>query len=88
VIIARRRVHTQKYGIGLTGLIDGVNQAYTTPDKFNPSAHAIYYNGQRLSLTLDYSIAESGGPGAGFDTVNFLVTPKVGDHLLADYISA
>jgi len=88
VIIARRRAHTQKYGVGLAGPINGVNQVYTTPDKFNPAAHAVYYNGQRLSLTLDYSITESGGPGAGYDTVNFLVIPKVGDHLLADYISA
>lgn len=88
MIIARRRVHATKYGVPLTGPINGANQTYTTPDKFNPTAQAVYYNGQRLSLTLDYSIAESGGPGTGYDTVNFLVTPKVGDHLLVDYISA
>lgn len=88
MIVARRRVHALKYGIGLTGPIDGVNVTYTTPDKFDPTAQAVYYNGQRLSLTLDYSIAESGGPGTGYDTVNLLVIPKVGDHLLADYISA
>ena len=88
MIIARRRVHAQKYGVGLTGPINGVNQTYTAPDKFNPTAHAVYYNGQRLHLTLDYSIVESGGPGSGYDTVNFLVIPKVGDHLLTDYISA
>jgi hypothetical protein len=88
VIIARRRVYAQRYGVGLSGPIDGVNQTYTAPDKFNASAHAVYYNGQRLYPTVDYSIVESGGPGSGYDTINVMVVPREGDYLIVDYTLA
>lgn len=88
MIIARRRVHSTKYNVPLVGLINGTNQTYTTPDLFNATTIAVYYNGQRLQPTDDFTLGESGGPGTGYDTVSLVVTPQVGDHLLSDYILA
>lgn len=88
MIVARRRVHATTYNAVLIGVINGVNTAYTTPAKFQASSIAVYYNGQRLSTPDDFSVTESAGAGTGFDTVTLLVVPRVGDHLLSDYIQA
>jgi hypothetical protein len=47
----------------------------------------VYYNGQRLLLADDYTLAESGGPGTGYDTIQTVVVPKPGDKIWADYIA-
>jgi hypothetical protein len=76
----------------LSGVVNGVNVTFTTPEKF---LHAVpglsvrvHLNGQRLLRVDDYTIAESGGPGTGFDTVVLLHAPVSGDKVFADYYSA
>lgn len=88
-------IQTQRYrtGLGLVGPINGVNLTFLVPggDKFTHNlpflSIAVYFNGVRLTLLDDYTIAESGGFGTGFDTVIMAVAPKPGDHLLADYVT-
>lgn len=79
-------------GVLLSGAIDGVNQTFTSPEKFRHSPPnyniAVYYNGQRIFLDDDYTVSESGGSGTGYDTVSTLFSPKVGDKIWADYIAA
>ncbi len=79
---------------GLVGSKDGVNVTFTTPG-LELFVHnlpfidiSVYYNGIRLSLLDDYFVAESGGPGTGFDTVIMGIPPLYNDHLFADYILA
>jgi len=80
-------------GQQLTGPKDGVNVTYTVPtgDKFTHNlpffSIKVYFNGVRLTLLDDYTIAESGGVGTGYDTVVLEVTPLPWDHLLVDYIA-
>jgi hypothetical protein len=87
MIVARRRVHTPKYNIALVGAVNGVNQAYATPDKFDAATFSLYYNGQRLVRPEDFEISESFGAGSGYDTVTTTFAPRVGDRLFVDYIS-
>lgn len=72
----------------LTGTIDGTNKTFTTTDKFTMEFGGVnikvHVNGVRQRFTDDYSVSES-APGAGFDTITFVVAPKPGDNLLADY---
>lgn len=76
-------------GVVLLGVVNGVNLTFSTPEKFRHSIPGlsirVHYNGQRLLLTDDYSVAESGGLGTGFDTVVLLIAPKTGDKVFADY---
>lgn len=79
---------------GLVGPFNGVNETFTTPG-LELFVHNlpfldinVYYNGVRLALLDDYMVAESGGPGTGYDTVIMSTPPLPGDHLLADYILA
>lgn len=75
----------------LVGTLDGVNTIFTTTEVFvhDPPrlSIAVYFNGQRLLLTDDYTLAESGGPGSGYDTVTTLTVPRSGDKIWADYIA-
>ena len=41
-----------------------------------------------LALLDDYMVAESGGPGTGYDTIILNIAPLSNDHLFADYILA
>lgn len=73
----------------LAGPVNGLNVVFTTPETF---AHAppgisirVYLNGQRVLLVDDYTVAESGGPGTGFDTVIMVEAPRSGDKVFADY---
>jgi len=78
----------------LVGATNGVNGTFTLPngDKAinqEPGAKIkVYYNGQRLheGLLNDFVVAESGGVGTGYDTVNLFFAPLAGDLLTADYI--
>lgn len=87
MIVARRRVHATTYNVMLIGVINGVNQAYATPDKFDAASLAFYYNGQRLVRPEDFDISESLGVGSGYDTVTTAFPPRVGDRLFVDYTS-
>jgi hypothetical protein len=77
-------------GIPLQGSYDGVNVSFQTPEPFvqtNQMNIRVYRNGQRLRFgsVFDYTVAESGGPGTGYDTVIVAVPPKSADNLIADY---
>lgn len=77
-------------GDPLTGVIDGVNTVFTTSEPFvfdfpESDAVRIMLNGVRLTIVDDYGVSES-VPGAGYDTITFVIAPKVGDHLTADYV--
>ncbi len=80
-------------GVVLVGPVNGVNQIFTSPDKFiqdpTGSQIAVYYNGDRIELGVgnDYVVSES-VPGLGFDTVTLPFAPKVGDKVTADYLIA
>ena len=79
-------------GVLLAGAVNGVNLVFTAPEPFVhavPGLSArIHLNGQRLLLTDDYTVAESGGPGTGFDTVVLLHAPRAGDKVFADYFAS
>jgi len=75
-------------GIPLTGMYDGSNISFTTPEPFIQTSGAnikVYLNGQRLRAANDYVVSESGGPGTGFDTVTVATPPKSYESLIADY---
>ena len=92
--LVRRLGEGRHVGVELIGVIDGVNQTFTTPSKFIHGVGGenicVYYNGQRLSEggSDDYTVSESGGPGTGHDTVSLSFAPKSStglDRLTADY---
>ena len=73
----------------LAGPKDGVNLTYMTTDKFIESSIKVFRNGvrQRRDAPCDYIATESGGPGAGFDTVIFADYPPIlNENLFADYL--
>lgn len=87
------RISRYRTAQGLVGPKDGVNETFTTPgwEKFVHNLPFldinIYYNGVRLTLLDDYMVAESAGPGTGFDTIILNEAPQPTDHLSADYIT-
>ena len=78
----------------LVGPLNGSNTTFQTPsqEKFVHNLPfltiQIYYNGLRLTLLDDYTVAESGGAGTGFDTILVSLPPVSPDHLIADYVIA
>jgi hypothetical protein len=76
----------------LSGLVDGVNCVFCTPEKFRHGGEAkllLYRNGVRQAegSESDYTVSESGGPGTGWDTVTILGgAPVPGERLTADYL--
>lgn len=72
----------------LIGTQDGVNATFTTATKFVHTSsfkEVIFSNGLRNHIPEDYTIAESGGPGTGYDTIIFVVPPDEDDVLTIDY---
>lgn len=68
-----------KENIDLIGLQNGMNRTFFTPDLFldgnfegNSFNISVFHNGRKMARDLEYTIAESGGPGTGFNTVNFV----------------
>ena len=82
--------NSEAVGVLLLGVINGVNTVFTTSTKFlhtvGGASIKVYMNGQRLFLTDDYTLSESGGPSSGYDTVTLLVAPRSGDKVFADYM--
>lgn len=83
-----------RIGETLTGAVDGINTVFTTaaPFVFDVpfEAPAVYLNGMRLrGGGVDYTESESGGLGAGFDTITTTEPPratvKAVDVLSVDY---
>ncbi len=74
----------------LIGAKNGVNQTFTTPDKFvrTPFTEVVYHNGvvQEEGAGNDYTLSESGGPGTGYDTVHFSIAPYAWEKLTIDYM--
>jgi|SRR5579859_1610264 len=79
--------------IPLIGIKDGINRTFYTPDKFINGSYfnnifhlTVEHNGKELYESVDYSIAESGIPGSGYDTINiFSFTPNIHSLLYATY---
>jgi hypothetical protein len=79
--------------IPLIGLRNGSNRTFYTPDKFINGSYygntfnlTVEHNGKELYENIDFSIAESGGPGTGYDTVYiYSFTPNVHSLLYATY---
>jgi hypothetical protein len=82
-----------RIGIALIGVKDGTNPTFTTPTKFYQTANlkvAVFWNGRRLRVGVDFNALESGGAGTGYDTVQLLwsvaeLLPRTGDELAVDY---
>jgi len=75
----------------LIGLKNKINTTFTTPEIFIQNGYLVirvYLNGQRLRLgtTNDYTVAESGGVGTGFNTIIMAIAPRSDDNLTADYV--
>ncbi len=75
----------------LSGAINNINNIFTTPNIFLQNATyqiSVYYNGVRQLLSVDYLVAEGGGPGTGYNTVIFNDPPDPGtttSYITADY---
>lgn len=83
-------------GIVPTGTLDGDNRDFTLPENVLVATFALYHNSRRLlraevdsPSSGDYILQESGGAGAGFDTIHFLrFKPIASSQLQADYVVA
>jgi len=90
-VAIRRRVDSFfAFGRDPIGPRDGINRVYTTPEKFKTMI-GFYRNGVKLEIgpTADYLIAESGGPGTGYDTLTLVTVsppPRAEENLQVDYV--
>jgi hypothetical protein len=83
----------EQQDIELVGLVNGINTIFTIPSgiwiQSSPYKIIVYLNGVKQVLGDDYFIAESGGPGSGYDTVIMTVPPESSilppDIVTADY---
>ena len=79
--------------ISLIGMRNGSNRTFYTPDKFingsfmgNIFHITVEHNGKELYENIDFTIAESGGAGTGYDTINiFSFAPNQHSLLFATY---
>lgn len=84
-----------KQGVILIGDQDGINNIFTTPDKFingtlgnNKFRILVSHNGREMVEGIDFIIAESGGSGTGYDTLIFKCTIPEEDCILSvDYMT-
>ncbi len=78
----------------LAGIKNGINLTFTTTGEYFVQVGDIiirvFLNGQRLQEGAgnDYTVAESGGPGTGYDTIILSVAPLSWERMTADYIAA
>jgi hypothetical protein len=70
---------TQKVGEVPTGAINGTNLVYGTASNYQSNSLAVYANGIRLRLTLDYT-------ETGTNTFQMVTALLTGDKLLVDYL--
>lgn len=61
------------------GLINGSNATYTSLNDFIPETLEVKLNGLSLTKTLDYNTI-------GNNTINFFISPLVGEKILINYI--
>src|ERR1700722_18174822 len=73
----------EQQDIQLVGAVDGVNDIFTIPSgtwiQVSPYKIIVYDNGVKQTFGTDYTIAESGGSGTGFDTVILAIPPSIVD---------
>lgn len=98
-IIKGLQVNSENFGvlkkedIQLVGLVNDVNTMYKIPTgtfiQNTTYKIIVYKNGVKQFFLDDYFIAESGGPGTGYDTVVLTVAPTTipapDDVITADY---
>jgi len=77
----------------LIGTIDGANTVFSTAELFCHEAYireSVYLRGlfRAEGTGCDYVASESGGAGAGYDTITFTRPPKPGDILSITYYLA
>jgi hypothetical protein len=79
----------------LSGTKDGVNDIFFTSQKFiqlpgTEFSIVVRWAGRRLYLLDDYLVAESGGLGTGYDSIQLLypIKPLPKDKITADYYPA
>lgn len=75
----------------LIGSKDNLNTTFTTITKFKHTSkfkEVLFVNGLRQHIPEDYFVAESGGPGTGYDTIVFTNAPYPDDILTIDYFEA
>jgi hypothetical protein len=83
----------EQQDITLVGAVNSINTVFTIPSgtwvQSPPYKIIVYKNGVKQVLGDDFTIAESGGPGTGFDTVILAVPPETvpapPDVITADY---
>ena len=83
----------EQQDIKLVGAVDGVNTVFKIPSgtwiQVAPYKIMVFLNGVRQAFLDDYFIAESGGPGTGYDTVILTIAPEAAllppDVVTADY---
>lgn len=92
--IGASNMDTYKYtDVQLVGAVDNVNTIFTIPSGvFIQNADykiTVYINGIKQLYLDDYTIAESGGPGTGYNTVILTTapttTPAPADVITANY---
>lgn len=73
-----------RQNIDLIGLQNGINRTFFTPEFFLDGSHygnifsiSVFHNGRRMAKNIEYTISESGGPGTGFNTINFISFPPI-----------
>lgn len=72
----------------VTGTVDSVNKIFNTPNSFVQDTIfkiIVYLNGVKQLYLDDYFIAESLGPGTGYNTIVFNTAPKTNSVITADY---
>ncbi len=70
-------VSNQKHNIVLTGALDGVNTDFTVPEPFHAHTLEVFYNGQALLPTDDYTVTAQ--------VVTMVSAPDAGDKVWANY---
>lgn len=75
--------------IAVIGMKNGTNRTFYTPDKFLNGSYmgnyfqiSVEHNGKELYENVDYTIAESDGPGTGYDTINIFSFSPVSHSLI------
>jgi hypothetical protein len=77
--------------VPVLGTKNSSNLVFTVPDIFIYNTDyklTLYLNGVRQNIIENYLIAESGGPGSGYDTVVFINPPRAKDVVVVDYFKA
>lgn len=87
------RLYYEYRDVELLGVVNDANTVFTVAAgnfiQNGPYNIVVYKNGVKQLYLDDYSVAESGGPGTGYDTVIFSsppsTTPPPSDVITADY---